>query len=640
MAAEASAAAAAGRVAGLRQRLAAGLAALRAGFGFGTRRGIVRSTLVVSLLCALASVLRGQDANWDLRNYHLYNAWALLHGRLGLDLAPAQLQSYFVPLLDVPYLLLMQHAPAPLAAALLGWLHGLAFLPVAWIAWRALAGDPRRDWIAPLLGLAGLASAAFLSELGNTMGDNSTAPLVLGALALMLPASADGDWRWKQVLSAGLLLGMAVAFKLTNAIYAVALGLAILAPALPWRRRLLAGTGLAVVALVVAGLLAGPWLHRVWELYGNPLFPQFNHWFGAPLASSDAVADLRWQPKGWGEALLRPLLFTFNPRLISEIAMLQAVWALLYVAAPMALIAWLWRRSHGQPRGRVGDPAVLRMLGVFFVVGFVLWLWVFSIHRYLVVLELLAPLVLWLLVRGIVPGRTGDRVAGGAVLLVALVALAGWADWGHARWHSPAIRVEVPPTPAPGVVLLVGDEPQSWRIPWLAPESVYAGVASNFPESPAYAGRVRELIAESHGSMAMLAADADAWSDRLAQRRERIEAHNRWAARLGLDRGDCRAMRWVAARSGSRDLVEPADSPSGRCQLTLVGGHSDATATAELQARRQQEREHLERLAAAVEQRYGLHIDLDACSLHGSWIGSASFPYRMCPVEVPAPDAP
>ena len=180
-------------------------ARLRDRFGFGTRRGIANATVAVSLLCALVSLLRGQDANWDLRNYHVHNAWALLEGRLGIDLAPAQMQSYFVPLLDVPYFLLVQHAPAPLAGVLLGLLHGLAFLPVGWIAWRALATDPRRDWLAPLLALAGLASAAFLSELGNTMGDASTAALVLGALALAMPR-ADGRWRSGPVALAGVLL--------------------------------------------------------------------------------------------------------------------------------------------------------------------------------------------------------------------------------------------------------------------------------------------------------------------------------------------------------------------------------------------------------------------------------------------------
>ena len=69
--------------------------------------------LICLAIGATASVLMGQDANWDLRNYHLYNPFALLHGRLWRDLMPAGPQSYFNPLLDVPYYVL---AVGPLAA--------------------------------------------------------------------------------------------------------------------------------------------------------------------------------------------------------------------------------------------------------------------------------------------------------------------------------------------------------------------------------------------------------------------------------------------------------------------------------------------------------------------------------------------
>src|SRR5690606_21820173 len=84
-----------------------------------------------------------------------------------MDLAPAQLQSYFTPLLDVPYYLLVQHAPAPVAGVFLGILHGLAFLPLCWIAWRILAGEQERGRKAFLLALAGMCGGGFLSELGN-----------------------------------------------------------------------------------------------------------------------------------------------------------------------------------------------------------------------------------------------------------------------------------------------------------------------------------------------------------------------------------------------------------------------------------------------------------------------------------------
>src|SRR5690606_3867967 len=122
----------------------------------GSRRGLAMATVAVVALAVLVSLLRGQDTNWDLRNYHLYNAWAWLNGRIATDLAPAQLQSYFTPLLDVPYYLLVQHAPAPVAGVFLGILHGLAFLPLCWIAWRILAGEQERGRKAFLLALAGM----------------------------------------------------------------------------------------------------------------------------------------------------------------------------------------------------------------------------------------------------------------------------------------------------------------------------------------------------------------------------------------------------------------------------------------------------------------------------------------------------
>ncbi|WP_028917410.1 glycosyltransferase 87 family protein [Pseudoxanthomonas sp. J35] len=602
-------------------------------FGFGSRAGMVRAAVAVALLGAVASLLRGQDANWDLRNYHLHNGWAWLHGRLGMDLAPAQLQTWFVPLMDVPYFLLVQHAPAPVAGALLGLVHGLAFLPVAWIGWRALAGDPRRDWLAPLLGLAGLASAAFLSELGTTMGDNTTAPLVLGALALCLPVA--GRWRNGRTVLAGVLLGAAVGLKLTNALYAVALGLAVLAAPLPWRARLRTGVLLAGVALLVFAVLAGPWLHAVWQAYGNPLFPQYNTWFQAPLASPEATADLRWRPHGLGEALLRPLLFTAKPHLVSELALLQAIWAVLYIVAVLAAVAWLWRRLRGraQVHAQGRDAAVLRMLGVFFVVGFVLWLWMFSIHRYLVVLELLAPLVLWWLLRTLLPGRAGSLVAGAAVLLCAVVALVGWNDWGHARWTREAFRVEAPAGPPPGLVLLAGDDPQSWRIPFLPKGPVYAGVATNFPESPAYAAQVRALVAAHDDVRVMLPAEADpSGGGKLMEKLERADRQNRWAGRLGLDRDDCPAMRWIVERSRNRGLLGSGESPTGRCRFVPLEGGKPLDPRATQALREAQDRERLAGMAATLEQRYGLHVDRDSCQVLRSWIGAKAFPYRLCRV--------
>src|SRR5512147_1466440 len=143
---------------------------------------------VVPLLLGTWSALLGVDANWDLYSYHLYNPFALLNGKLDIDLAPAGLQSYFNPLLDIPYYILSRDVPAPLLAFVMGVVHGFSFVLLLRIARRVLVGLPAGDEnrVPLLLALAGVLTANFLAELGNTMGDNATALFCLGSLSILL----------------------------------------------------------------------------------------------------------------------------------------------------------------------------------------------------------------------------------------------------------------------------------------------------------------------------------------------------------------------------------------------------------------------------------------------------------------------
>ena len=55
------------------------------------------------------AVRMGQDANWDLQNYHYYIGWAWWHDHRAytIDIAAAQLQTYHNPLLDLPFFLMV-----------------------------------------------------------------------------------------------------------------------------------------------------------------------------------------------------------------------------------------------------------------------------------------------------------------------------------------------------------------------------------------------------------------------------------------------------------------------------------------------------------------------------------------------------
>lgn len=469
-----------------------------------------RRMLVLGLLLAgLYSMWQGQDANWDLRNYHLYGPYSLLNGKVGVDLAPGQWQGYFNPTLDLLYYGLVMHLPGPLTSLLMGLLHGVNFILLALLAVELL---PRRADGEPawgkslLLAALGCLGPAFLSQLGNTMGDNATALCVLGGLLVAVrgarrtAAGAEGAWRLpptRHLLGAGLLLGIGAGLKLTNATYALALCLALLVlPGRPWLRVRAAWLyGWAVLGGMA--LAAGHWYWRMWQTFGNPLFPQFNNLFGSPLAAPVGIGDTAWLPKSWLERVLWPFICLLEPRRISELPFRHLLWPLLYVLGIVLLVLALralLRRRAGPLADQPGTAFVLAFSGI----AYLLWLNLFSIYRYLVPQELLAPLLCWLALTALLPGERGRRVALACVLLGGL-SLVSRGNWGHAGRYWEPFHVEQPRLTAPAataVVALAADPPLGWLAPFYPKEVVFISLAAGFPESPGYAARARQVLLE------------------------------------------------------------------------------------------------------------------------------------------------
>jgi hypothetical protein len=469
------------------------------------------------LLAGLVSMWLGQDANWDLRNYHWYNPYAFLNGKIGLDLNPGQFQSYFNPTIDLLYYGLATHCPTRVTAFVMGFLHGLNFVLLIMIVRQVLAGgqdEPAavaatRFRLPLLLGVAGCLGFSFLTQLGNTMGDNLTSLTVLGAIALLLrqwPQLLAGGARAAMVAAlAGLIIGVGTGLKLTNANYALALCLALLTlRASLWRRFATAFVfGLGTLAGI--GASAGHWYWLMWKQFGNPLFPQFNNIFKAPLASQIAVADMGWVPKDALEALLWPFIFTFNSKRVIELPMTQIIWPLLYIAF-IALAAQRLRRLWLAAPGPVAAPGAApgaRLLLVFFALSYLIWLKLFGIYRYMVPLELLAPLVLWLLLHRL-SSLPVARALGACCLVLAAIAGLPRVNWGHHYHGEKSITVQVPAfaEPEQSMVLTVhGDPPMSWLVPSFPKRLAFAALGSGFPESPAFAERVAQMVAARRGPL-------------------------------------------------------------------------------------------------------------------------------------------
>ena len=413
----------------------------------------------------------GFTLEWDLLNYQLYNPHALLTGRSAIDVAPAQLQTFLNPALHLPVYLLFRYAGPAVLIAVIGAVQAaqavLLYLVADEVTNRRFREGPALLLVAALC----LGGPIFLNQLGSSQGDTLVSALVLGGLLIVLREARreQGDRTLKAALAAGLLLGLAIALKLTFATYAIGLGVAALVGFGGARRWKMAA---GLVAGGVAGLLliGGPWYYHQWTEWGNPLLPYFNNLFQSPWVGPSSYRDLRFMPSGALEWVFYPFVWFMDP---------QQVWEYRFrdIRVPLALLAVFLLPLFAWRRLREKQPALL-FVCVFAAVSYLLWLRVFSIYRYLSVVELLAPVVLF--GAAVLLTKTRGQLLAGILFLV----LTQFAVKYDRPPSSDQFHMETPSTLAalePGAMVVIdGYAPLAYNVLWLDDRVPLIRIRSNF----------------------------------------------------------------------------------------------------------------------------------------------------------------
>jgi hypothetical protein len=447
----------------------------------------VATALVVG---GAASLVRGLDATWDLRNYHFYNPWAWLNNRLHFDLAPAQIQTYINPLLDLPfYALVRVRAPSLVIAFLMGLPFGLAAYFFLRISDRVTVDlrIRRRGFTLTAIALVALTGAAGFSQIGLTMNEWTTTSLVMAAL-LLLVRETRGDEALKPSLSllAGVLVGAAAGCKLNAATY---VGSVCLTFIICFRRRrgYLAGV-LTLVGGVLIGfaITYGYWGAVLWERFHSPVYPFFNAVFGSEYWELNNFADSNFRRTPM-QLILLPFQLASEGRVASETAQRDPRLAVLLVLVGLmgvTLTRRTTRSSLGQERaeGMVWTPSVV-LLAVFALTSYLIWLVVFRIYRYAIPIELVAGLLIVLSLRFVFGGMRHSHLAAIAVI-GGIIATTVYPDWGRTPLHSGLyFDVKVPSVPADALVLILSREPLAYLLPFLDSHPQVVRPVSNFTGS-------------------------------------------------------------------------------------------------------------------------------------------------------------
>jgi hypothetical protein len=459
-------------------------------------------------LCAVvagtASLLIGKDVNWDLRNYHYYNAFAFLSGRFGWDLAPAQIQTYFNPLGDFAFYALVNVMPGPRSVA---FAMALPTAVAAFFLMRMLpplfAGSTGDRLLCIACAAAiGLTTATGLSELGSTMNEWLSAALLMPGVYFML-RSVGGQDVGRGAAVAGLLAGFATGLKLPNAVFALGLAAAVFVAAPAERRFRL--TGLAVLGMTTGFLVSyGWWAWVLQQQYGSPVFPFFNAIFQSPWYEAENWRDRGLGPTNAWEALLIPYFVGRGSKIISNVALRDYRLAVLAVVGMLVLAGTIWRlvRRAG-PRRTSREWLALTIFGL---VAYLIWLAMFGVHRYLLPLELVSGA---LIVAGFVH-LIPSRIAARALILVVAVLLVGTTrkpGWERVPFGDRYFAVEAPALEARALVILSDAVPASYAIPSFRADARFVAPSSNLihPEQGnRLAKAIPALIREHEGPLYLL----------------------------------------------------------------------------------------------------------------------------------------
>jgi hypothetical protein len=172
--------------------------------------------------------------------------------------------------------------------------------------------------------------------------------------------------------------------------------------------------------------------------------------------------DLRFVPafRPWWQQLFLPVLFSVDWHVADDLGFQDIRVMLAYLLVIAASLVWLVRRENRDP---LLDGRVCAVLFAFSAASYLLWLRTFAIYRYIILFEMLAPLLIIGAV-GLLPLSRRSRYLALAGLCAACLLTARSDFLERAPIEDPYVEAALPPIPHPDrtMVVMTGDAPMGF----------------------------------------------------------------------------------------------------------------------------------------------------------------------------------
>ena len=445
--------------------------------------------MLAPLFFGALAVALGQDANWDLRNYHWYNAYAFIHHRGAIDLLPSQTPYFYNPAIDIPFYLLATYLPAKIAGFILGAVQGLNAVLLFMLAYAGLriANTRHKVVVCAALATLGMIGGGGIALLGTTFYDNVTS---LGAFlsALLIVRyfpnllAATESKAFGLSLLFGIPSGLMMGLKLPSVVFCLGLCIALLMIGGNGRRRFLLSFAFGCGVLIGVAVTQSFWMYFLQSHFGNPLFPYFNQLFKSPLAPLTSARDTQYVPRSLHDFFLFPWVFLQSSFRTGEIPWRDWRIPIFYALLPLTLILQLMFGRNKLREDLVAVPHARRALLWIAVISYFIWLPLFGIYRYAVPLEMLAPLLIVMTV-DMLPFKLKSRGMLTLFLLLVIAAVIQPGNWyRRTTWSDHYVTATLPPLGDTSnlMILMAGFEPYSHLVSTFPPEIPFVRIQSNF----------------------------------------------------------------------------------------------------------------------------------------------------------------